>query len=264
MKAPSVGRQKPTDSENKEIRMSLLQLQGNAFGHLSCLDASSTQRIWDKEYEQAPTIPSSHRSEPAHALVELTKGWDFPAKNALDLGCGNGRNAIFLASKGIHVTALDFSQFALNLLPATDLSSPAFNHIKKVKHDLSGGIPSSDSAFDLVLDSYCLCHFTEHEEQEFLMDEVFRALKPGGHFIKIHLDISDDYYLERLQTKTEYGHISFDPANGLQKMHCSIDSYTKKFAYKFALVKSVKVNFMDDVRGMAYQRSVFACLMQKV
>ena len=35
-------------------------------------------------------------------------------KHVLDLGCGNGRNAVYLAEKGCEVIAIDFSPAALN------------------------------------------------------------------------------------------------------------------------------------------------------
>lgn len=73
------------------------------------------QDLWDREYEQAPTNPSSLRAAPAHALVELMKTYEFPAARALDFGCGNGRNSLFLASLGMRVTALDFCPKAVAL-----------------------------------------------------------------------------------------------------------------------------------------------------
>ncbi|MGY4495377.1 class I SAM-dependent methyltransferase [Pseudomonas sp. TE3610] len=221
------------------------------------------QALWDREYEQAPTIPSSFRAAPAHALVELMKTGQFSAKRALDLGCGNGRNSIFLASMGMQVTALDFCPKAVALTLEHVAKAGLLSSVEVVSHDLLEGIPGGDEYYDLVMDAYSLCHFTRDEDQRRVLHEVARVLKPGGHFIKIHVDSSDIYYLERLQTQTPYGHISFDSANGLKKMHCSLVTYTEQVAPQFALVKAVNISFPDDVRGKVYERSIFACLMQK-
>ncbi|WP_024694758.1 class I SAM-dependent methyltransferase [Pseudomonas syringae] len=222
------------------------------------------QDFWDREYEKAPTIPSSLRAAPAHALVELMKICEFPAARALDLGCGNGRNSIFLASLGMQVTALDFCPKAVALTLERVDEAGLSGSIDVVNQNLLYGIPGGDESFDLVMDAYSLCHFTRDEDQRRVLDEVERVLKPGGYFIKIHVDSSDVYYLERLHTRTSYGHISFDPANGLKKMHCSLATYIEQVAPKFTFVDAVNITFPDDVRGKVYDRSIFACLMQKV
>lgn len=229
--------------------------------------AESSERraldIWHREYDQAATIPSSLRAAPAHALVELMKVFKFPATRALDLGCGNGRNSLFLASLGMQVTALDFCPKAIALTLENVEKAGLGGFVDVVSQDLLDGISEGDESYDLVMDAYSLCHFTRDEDQRRMMNEIARVLKPGGYFIKIHIDSSDIYYLERLHTKTSYGHISYDPVNGLKKMHCSLDTYTKQIAPQFTLVKAVTVAFPDDVRGKVYDRSIFACLMQR-
>lgn len=244
--------------------MNLLQLHTADHLQIDHGDPSLSQILWDREYREAATIPSSHRAAPAHALVELAGAVDIDVGNALDLGCGNGRNSFFLAEKGVDVTAVDFSQFALKLLSESQSRAALPGSITPINHDLRRGIPSADKTFDLVLDAYCLCHFTETDDQRYLMGEVARVLKSGGYLVKIHLDTSDAYYLERFYSAQDYGYVSLDPANGLKKMHCSVESYVEKVATDFTFVKSVTVKFFDNVRGTPYERSVFACLMQKV
>ncbi|WP_438284187.1 class I SAM-dependent methyltransferase [Pseudomonas alabamensis] len=222
------------------------------------------QKLWDREYDQASTIPSSLRPAPAHALVELMRGCEFQYERALDLGCGNGRNSLFLAGLGMNVTALDFSVKAVSLTLERVEDAELSESIEVMNQDMRDGIPAYDESYDLVMDAYSLCHFTRDEDQRRMIHEIARVLKPGGHFIKIHVDSSDLYYLERLHTRTPYGHISFDPANGLKKMHCSLETYTEQIVPQFSLVKAVNIVFPDNVRGELYDRSVFACLLQKV
>ncbi|MFG0918839.1 class I SAM-dependent methyltransferase [Pseudomonas fulva] len=227
-------------------------------------NAQCAQELWDREYDQASTIPSSLRPAPAHALVELMKGSEFLAERALDLGCGNGRNSLFLANLGMTVTALDFSEKAVSLTLDRIKEAGLSESVEVMNQDLHDGVPACDESYDLVLDAYSLCHFTRDEDQRRMVHEIMRVLKPGGHFIKIHVDSSDFYYLERLHTRTPYGHISFDPANGLKKMHCSLKTYTEQIVPQLALVKAVNIVFTDNVRGELYDRSIFACLLQKV
>lgn len=245
----------------------LQRSQGNAHAGRAYSPVSQEpvlQGIWDEEYARNSTIPSSHRSDPAHALVELFNDNQISANFALDLGCGNGRNAFFLADMGMHVSAIDFSQTALGLLAETQSTRCVAGSVEAIKHDLLDGIPFDDASLDLVLDSYCLCHFIKDRDQSHAIDEIQRVLKPGGQLIKIHLDNRDTYYLERLYERTSYGHISYDPANGLMKMHCSLDSYARHYSGDLVPMKSLQISFVDNVRGQNYERSIFASVLQKI
>jgi len=65
---------------------------------------------WDKKYQQNPNLLQLRPpSKILKRYYHLT-----PSKIALDLACGAGRNAIFLAQNGFFVDAIDISQIALN------------------------------------------------------------------------------------------------------------------------------------------------------
>ena len=65
--------------------------------------------IWDREYSEACVIPSSSREAPSHALLLFSELLGFrDMKRALDAGCGNGRNSLYLAQFGVQVEAIDF------------------------------------------------------------------------------------------------------------------------------------------------------------
>src|SRR5690349_5105524 len=77
-------------------------------------------QLWNREYLSLRTIPSTTRTVPSKALLlysELIPYAECP--RVLDAGCGAGRNAIYLARRGCHVTAVDFAHSALNLLQQT-------------------------------------------------------------------------------------------------------------------------------------------------
>ncbi|MBC9229489.1 class I SAM-dependent methyltransferase [bacterium SPL81] len=242
---------------SRDYRNSLV-LDGRNLTHLEDL-----KQLWDKEYGLYSTIPSSQRVVPAHALVQLLQNYTLSGEMALDLGCGNGRNSFFLAANGFNVTAIDFSQTALTLLEAKLEKQKASAAVSHINHDIRNGLPFESESMDLVLDSYCLCHFINDEERRDVMHEIYRVLKPGGKLIKIHLDVNDEYYLERLNSKTDYGHISYDPINSLPKMHMSLEAYLKDIGSHFRLASYEEVKFTDDVRGSRYERSIFVCVSEK-
>ena len=52
---------------------------------------------------------------PPEALVELVDGGEVKPCNTIDLGCGAGNYAIYLASKGFDVTGIDISPAAIKI-----------------------------------------------------------------------------------------------------------------------------------------------------
>ena len=67
------------------------------------------ERDWDATYLGREAVWSG---EPNPQLVAEVA--DMPLGRALDLGCGEGADAVWLAARGWKVTAIDISQVALN------------------------------------------------------------------------------------------------------------------------------------------------------
>ncbi len=66
------------------------------------------QEMWDERYRESETV---FGHEANRLLVEIVSGFD--RGSALDLGCGQGRNALWLAEQGFTVTGLDLSPVAI-------------------------------------------------------------------------------------------------------------------------------------------------------
>jgi SAM-dependent methyltransferase len=102
---------------------------------------------------------------------------------ALDLGAGEGRNAIWLAERGWQVTAVDFS--AVALAKAAKLAAArGLTGISWVEADLRGYQPPPDS-FDLVLLAYI---HLPHAESDALLHAAASALAPGGTLLFVGHD----------------------------------------------------------------------------
>jgi SAM-dependent methyltransferase len=102
---------------------------------------------------------------------------------ALDLGAGEGRNAIWLAERGWQVTAVDFS--AVALAKAAKLAAArGLTGISWVEADLRGYQPPPGS-FDLVLLAYI---HLPHAESDALLHAAASALAPGGTLLFVGHD----------------------------------------------------------------------------
>jgi malonyl-CoA O-methyltransferase len=94
---------------------------------------------------------------------------------ALDLGCGTGRHALWLAEAGATVTAVDFSEGML----AEARRKPGAERVRFLAHDLLSPLPFGTD-FDLVVSGLVLEHLP-HLGPFFA--EARRVLRPGSRAV---------------------------------------------------------------------------------
>ncbi len=134
---------------------------------------SYTQEFWDNRYGSADRLWSGN---PNPQLVAQTAGL-IPAA-ALDAGCGEGADAIWLAAQGWTVTAVDVSQVAIErgARLAAAAGDELAARISWQREDLQTWGPGADR-FDLV--SAQFMHFTSGVFEEFCR-RIALAVRPGG------------------------------------------------------------------------------------
>jgi SAM-dependent methyltransferase len=108
-------------------------------------------------------------------LVQAAAG-DVGGLTVLDLGCGTGRHALWLAAAGARVTAVDFSEGML----AEARRKPGAEAVRFLAHDLHDPLPLPDGAFDLVVSGLVLEHLRDLGG---FFREARRVLRPGGRAV---------------------------------------------------------------------------------
>ena len=136
------------------------------------------QHEWDELYASTELVWTAEANR--FVAEELA---DLPPGSALDLGAGEGRNAIWLAERGWQVTAVDFS--AAGLAKAARLAgSRGVTGVRWVEADLRGYQPGP-AAYDLVLVAYV--HLLP-DEFAALLRMAASALAPGGTLLVVGHD----------------------------------------------------------------------------
>jgi SAM-dependent methyltransferase len=110
-----------------------------------------------------------------------------PGARLLELGCGQGADALFFAGQGAQVTACDFSRFALDQF-AKDAEAAG---VREVELDLSDvPYPFDDDSFDIVYAHLSLHYFDTASTWRVLAD-IRRILRPGGRLLATFNSVRD-------------------------------------------------------------------------
>lgn len=130
---------------------------------------------WDKRWATAEGRADWLQPDPD--VVNLIPELDARgARTALDLGCGVGRHALFLAEHGLTVEAIDGSPAGLAVLRET---AAARGLSLRLRLGTADALPFDDGSFDFVLSWNVIYHGTLGDAGRRLA-EIWRVLKPGA------------------------------------------------------------------------------------
>ncbi|EKA0986388.1 tellurite resistance methyltransferase TehB [Cronobacter sakazakii] len=108
---------------------------------------------------------------------------------ALDLGCGNGRNSLFLAARGFDVTAWDKNPASIANLEHI-AAAEGLNHLHIAVKDLN--TLRFDGEYDFILSTVVMM-FLERDTIPGLIDNMLRCTAPGGYNLIVAAMDTDDY-----------------------------------------------------------------------
>jgi len=130
---------------------------------------------WDQMYEGTPPWDIGR---PQPAFVDLVERGIIKHNPILDVGCGTGENALFLAAKGFETVGVDGSQLAIEKAKrkAQDRKLKATFLVRDALE-----LASLRRQFAAVTDCG-LFHTFDDEDRPRFAEQVARALKPGGTY----------------------------------------------------------------------------------
>ncbi len=139
------------------------------------MERNTAKDAWNKRYSASDYV----WTDKANQFVE-THLADLPAGQAIDLAAGEGRNAVWLASKGWRVTAVDFSTTGLE--KAARLAADHGVTVDFIEADATAYQPPA--SVDLVVISYLQL---DSDDRRLVLERAKTWLKPGGTlFIVAH------------------------------------------------------------------------------
>ncbi|MGI9118081.1 MAG: class I SAM-dependent methyltransferase [Minisyncoccia bacterium] len=163
------------------------------------------KKFWDQEYSGPRHLKIS--TEPSGDLLKFFR-WNERQREPLvlnnksfvvDLGCGNGRNIINIATDtGAHGYGCDISESAISQAKKASVIGKTKLGISYEVRSVAGTYPNiPDESVDLVLDMM-VSHFLRASERELLIKEVYRMLRPGGFYIFKTFLADGDIHVKKL------------------------------------------------------------------
>lgn len=163
---------------------------------------------WDERYrrgEHATVEPSKLLARAVESFASQVEGGNLQGRRALDLACGAGRHAVFLAALGMNVTAVDASRVGVELTQSR-ARERGLEVDARVANLERGDFKIEEGAYDLVCDFYYL--------QRDLFPRMRAALRAGGLLVAaIHMTdesphakpMNPDYLLRPGELRAAFG-----------------------------------------------------------
>lgn len=138
------------------------------------------QTYWDGFYSSVEPSPG-WSPQPNALLVEEVAG--LHPGSALDLGCGRGGDAIWLAGLGWRVTAVDVSDVVLATAAEFAARAGVGEGVSWRRHDLTRDFPPG--GFDLVSAQFLHSPVERPGERDGVLRRAMAAVVPGGSLVVV-------------------------------------------------------------------------------
>ena len=153
---------------------------------------NQSRKLMDGVYKNTPLdeIPWNNISPP-ELIVGLVESGQIEPCRAIDLGCGAGNYAVYLASKGFEVTGVDFSRTAIKLAK----KNAKKNGVKCefLVADVVNGLDKVQSGCDFAYDWGLLHHIMPEDRQKYVAN-VHRLLNSGGKYLSLCFHENDSCF----------------------------------------------------------------------
>lgn len=223
------------------------------------------QQVWHDEHRAAEAIPGIAAADPSGGLVYvleyLQKQGVVLSGKAIDIGCGKGRNSVYLAQQGYEVFALDYIKQALEA--AEELARTANVTVQFEQAEIDKPWRFANDFFDFALDSYATIDIESLKGRTICRNEMFRTLKPGGYALVTVVAADDEIERELIATSPgpEPNSVIWPQNSKFQKNYDEAE--LRNFYKDFEIVELEKISKPALKLGRNYQAVNFRLIIRK-
>ncbi|MEO6144615.1 MAG: class I SAM-dependent methyltransferase [Dermatophilaceae bacterium] len=147
---------------------------------------------WAATFEANPDMYGTDPSAPGVAAAKIFVAAGLT--DVLELGAGQGRDTLYLARRGLRVTALDYAAGTLATLTSKARAADLADRVSVARHDIREPLPLPDASVDACYSHMLFNMALTTGELEALIGELRRVLRPGGVVVYTARTTADAHY----------------------------------------------------------------------
>ncbi len=147
---------------------------------------------WEEVFSRNPDLYGAEPSEPARIAAGLFR--EEGIQRILELGGGQGRDALFFARRGFQIDVLDYSEAAVQAIAEKSLQAGLSEMVTAGQHDVRTALPFPDETFDACYSHMLFCMALTTPELVQLSREIHRVLRPLGLHVYTVRHTGDPHY----------------------------------------------------------------------
>jgi len=221
---------------------------------------------WEREYKNPKLVTKNEgpQADTLRFLKFLKKGEKYRVEDRviLDLGCGTGRNANYLAERGNIVIGIEISKTAINL--AKERAREIGVEVDYRMGDIGEKYNIEDNSIDVVLD-ITSSNSLDEKGRDIYLNEVNRVMKKDGYFFVRALAKDGNKNVKNLlkiNPGKEYDTYIIKEI-GLTERVFSKDDFIKMYSKYFKIISLEKKTSYTTFDNRIYKRDYWLAYMSK-
>ncbi len=228
-------------------------------------------QIWDTEYKTRSFMSGTKPQKSVVKFAKLIKKArrelvasgdlvesDFSGLKVLDLGCGEGKNALYFAERGAEVVGIDISRVAIESARQSAREAGLSGLASFTVGSMGEVLPYTDESFDIALD-VTSSNALSTEERFVYLSEVSRVLKSGGRlFVRALCKDGDTNAKHLLKTSPSHERDTYImPVSGLVERVFTYDDIMAIYSEYFKVEKIEKEEHYTTMQAKSGERRKF-------
>ncbi len=226
------------------------------------------RKIWEEEHRKPKALKQMDSTQASSGVIRFfdwlkNNGYEQGLKG-IEMGCGKGRNVIWLAKKGFHMTGFDFSGYAIREANLRVKKYKASSQVKLLVHDAIRKWPFKSKEFDMGIDCFATTDIETVMGRKFAASELIRVVKSGGVILVYVMSIDDEYHRGMIRkSPAEEKNAFLNPITGKFEKTFDRSEILDLYDQKVKLLDEFRVEKFENFFGKNYKCKHFWMIFQK-
>lgn len=218
------------------------------------VDHRTQRKLWDAEHRKPAMLRQMDSDAASRGVIEL---WKWLKKNhkkrtltGIEMGCGKGRNTLWLAEQGMGMTGFDFSPPAI--AEAKKRAKAAGIAVTFRTADATKRWPFAAKSFDVGIDCFASSDIESLPGRKRARDEFRRVIRPGGYLLVYAISTRSAFHraMQRKCPGAQPG--SFHHPGGKFEKACTWSELEQMYA-EFTVIKRRTLRGTSEFYGRKYK-----------